>query len=59
MVTSCIRVVIAGSKLDHIRSIITTTTISDYKVVITRAKNNLTTNNYTIVNMDIKKVTKN
>jgi hypothetical protein len=51
------KVATIGSKSNHIRSVITAT--SDNKVVVTRAQNNQSTNNYTIVNVDIKRVTTN
>jgi hypothetical protein len=43
-----------GSKSDHIRSAITVIAINDNKVTITRIENNLSINNCTIANMDIK-----
>jgi hypothetical protein len=55
VVTSYIRDAIAGSKSNHIKSAITTITINDNRVVVTRAENNLSTNNYTIVNIGIRK----
>lgn len=54
-ITSYIRATTIRSKLDHIKSIITTITTSDNKVTITRVENNISTNNYTIVNRDIIK----
>jgi hypothetical protein len=42
--------------LDHIRSTVTKIATSDNKVVVTRANNNLSTNNYIVVNIGIKRV---
>jgi hypothetical protein len=53
-VTSCIIVVTIGSKSNHIRSPIITLAISDNKVANIRAKSNLSINNCTVVNKNIK-----
>ncbi len=45
------------SKSDHVIYVIIITTTSDNKVTVTRVKNNLSTNNYTIVNKGIKRAT--
>lgn len=42
--------------MDHIRSTVTKIATSDNKVVVTRANNNLSTNNYIVVNIGIKRV---
>lgn len=58
-ITSCITTPTTGSKLDHIISIITATTTSHNKITVTRGENNLSTNNYIIINRDIIKTTTN
>ncbi len=58
-VTRYIRVATTGSKSDHIRSIVTVVVISENKVIVLRAENNLSTNNCTIINRDIKRITTN
>jgi hypothetical protein len=56
-VTSYTRIATIGSKLDHIKSIIITTTTSDNKVAVTRGESNLSTKNYVVVNRGIIKAT--
>jgi hypothetical protein len=56
-VTSYTRTATIGSKLDHIKSIITTTTTSDNKVAVTRGESNLSTKNYVVINRGIIKAT--
>jgi hypothetical protein len=58
-VTSCITIVITRSKSNHIRFVVTTVVRHDNRVVVTRVGNNLSTNNYIVVNMGIKKTTTN
>ncbi len=59
IVTSCITVVITRSKSNHVRFVVTTVARRDNRVVVTRVENNLSTNNYVVVNMGIKKTTTN
>jgi hypothetical protein len=58
-VTSCITIVITRSKSNHIRFVVTTVVRRDNRVIVTRVGNNLSTNNYIVVNMGIKKTTTN
>jgi hypothetical protein len=44
IVTICIRVATTRSKLDHIKSTVTSVATSDNRVAIIRAENNLSTN---------------
>jgi hypothetical protein len=57
IVTSWIKTIITRSKLNHIRFAITTIVISDNRIVVIRAENNLSTNNCTCFKMDIKRTT--
>jgi len=59
IVTSCITVATTRSKSNHMRFVVTTVVKSDNKVVITRVENNLSTNNFIIVNKGIIRTTTN
>ncbi len=57
VITSCIRVATIGLKSNHIKSTVTITAISDNKITVIRVENNLSINNYIVVNKGIKRAT--
>ncbi len=57
IVTSYIRVVTTGSKLDYIKFAIIAVTTSDNKVAVMRANNNPSINNDIVVNRGIRRAT--
>ncbi len=52
-----VKAVVIGSNLDYIRSIVAIIAISGNRIAIIRTENNLSTNNYTVINRGIIKTT--